>query len=120
MSGYKVKFYKDSQNGKESVLKYIEKLEKKNKMKVLKYIDFLREHRGVLDEPYSKNITGKIRELRIDFSHNHPRVFYFTFIKKTIVLLHAFLKKTDKTPKREVEKAKINYKDVINNPYIYE
>ncbi len=120
MLEYKVKFYKDSQNGKELVLEYFEELDKKNKAKVLKYVDFLRENDGYLDEPFSKHISGKIRELRVDFSRNRHRIFYFTFVNKTIILLHSFLKKTAKTPKNEIEKAKNNYKDVINNPKIYE
>lgn len=120
MSDYKVKFYKNSQNGKEPVLNYLKILDDKSRTKVLKFIDFLREHDGYLDEPYSKHISGKIRELRVDFSSNRHRIFYFTFIKKTIILLHAFLKKTDKTPKQEIEKAKINYYDAVNNPKIYE
>lgn len=120
MPDYKVKFYINSANGKEPVLDYIEKLDIKNKAKVFKYIEFLREHDGYLEEPYSRHITGKIRELRVDFSRNKHRIFYFTFIQKTIILLHSFLKKTGKTPKKEIEKAKNNYNDAINNQHIYE
>ena len=120
MSEYKVKFYKNSANHNEPVLDYIKKLDDKNKAKVLKYIEFLRENKGYLDEPYSKHIEGKIRELRVDFSTNHHRIFYFTFINKTIILLHSFLKKTAKTTKREIEKTEENYQDVISNKKIYE
>ncbi|HEC30398.1 MAG TPA: type II toxin-antitoxin system RelE/ParE family toxin [Candidatus Yonathbacteria bacterium] len=120
MSEYKIKFYKDSRDGKEPVLEYIEKLDKKNKTKVLKYVDFLRENKGYLDEPYSKHISGKTRELRVDFSRNRHRVFYFTFVNKTIILLYSFLKKTAKTPKSEIDRAKNNYKDAINNSQFYE
>ena len=120
MSDYRVKFYKNSRNGREPVLDYLKTLDDKSGTKILKFIDFLREHDGYLDEPYSKHITGKIRELRVDFSRQKHRVFYFTFIKKTIILLYAFLKKTNKTPKQEVERATLNYKDVINNSKIYE
>ena len=120
MSEYKVKFYKNSLNEKEPVFEYIEKLDNKNKAKILKYIEFLRENKGYLDEPYSKHIKEKIRELRVDFSNNRHRIFYFTFINKTIILLHSFLKKTDKTPKNEIIRAIDNYKDAINNPHLYE
>ncbi len=120
MGEYKVKFYKDSLSGKEPVLEYINKLDVKNKAKVLKYIEFLRANKGYLDEPFAKHLQGKIRELRVDFSNNRHRVFYFTFINKTIILLRAFLKKTAKTPKSEIEKAMDNYKDAINNSHLYE
>lgn len=118
--GYKVKFYRDSHDGKEPVLEYIDKLDVKNKAKVLKYVEFLREHKGYLDEPYSKHITGKIRELRVDFARNRHRIFYFTFVGKKIILLHAFLKKTNKIPALEIKKAVENYNDTINNPKFYE
>jgi phage-related protein len=118
--GYKIKFYKNSKNGKEAVLDYIENLDIKNKAKVVKYIDFLLQNNGYLDEPYSKHIKDKLRELRVDFSSNHHRIFYFTFINKTIILLHAFLKKSAKAPDAEIKKAINNYNDVINNPQLYE
>lgn len=64
MEEYSVKFYKKCNNGQEPVLDYIKRLDEKNQAKVLKYIAFLRDNRGYLDEPFSKHITGKIRELR--------------------------------------------------------
>jgi len=120
MIEYKVKFYKNSQNNKELVLEYLKKLDQKDKAKIFKYIEFLRQNDGYLDEPYAKHITGKIRELRMNFSRNRHRIFYFTFFNKIIILLHSFLKKTNKTPKKEIKKAIKNYKDVINNSYLYE
>lgn len=117
---YKVKFYNDPKSGSSPVLVYIEKLSNKEKAKILKYIDFLRSKKGVLDEPYSKHIRGKIRELRVDFSKNRHRIFYFTFVGKNIILLHAFFKKTAKTPESEIKKAEKNYYNVVNNKNLYE
>jgi len=116
---YRAKFYKDSRNGRSPILEYIKRLQAKDQTKILKYIEFLRENKGVLDEPYSRHIKGKIRELRVDFSRNRYRIFYFTFIKKTIILLHAFSKKTLQTPVSEIKKAEENYYDVLNNKEIY-
>lgn len=117
---YKVKFYRNSYTGKEPVWEYIDKLDVKSKAKVLKYIEFLKEHQGYLDEPYAKHITGKIRELRVDFARDRHRVFYFAFMEKKIILLYAFLKKTNKTPLSEIKRAVENYKDTVNNPNLYE
>lgn len=117
---YRVKFYQDSESGHSYVLEYIDELPDKEKAKVLKYIEFLRKHKGRLDEPYSKHIKDKIRELRVNFAGKRHRIFYFTFVKKTIILLHAFLKKTKKTPPSEIKRAKENYKDVLSNKEIYE
>jgi len=117
---YKIKFYKNSSNKEEPVLNYIKSLDTKSRLKISKYIEFLKNSSGYIDEPYSKHIIDKIRELRVDFFHNHHRIFYFTFINKTIILLHAFSKNTDKTPNKEIAKALNNYQDVINNPNLYE
>jgi len=107
-------------NGKSDVRRYIYDLEQKERNKVLKYIEFLRINNGILDEPYSKHISGKIRELRVDFSSNRHRIFYFTFLNKNIILLLVFLKKTTKTPINEINRAEQNYNYVINNKQIYE
>jgi phage-related protein len=117
---YKVKFYTDPKTNKSYVFEYIDDLDEKQRAKILKFIEFLRQHEGKLDEPYSKHIKDKIRELRVDFGKNRYRIFYFTFVKKNIILLHAFLKHTRKTPENEIKIAENNYYIVINNPKIYE
>lgn len=111
---YKVSFYEDAKTGRQPVLEYISNLSAKEEVKILKYINYLKVNKGVLDEPYSKHIQGKIRELRMDFSNNKHRIFYFTFIDKNIIFLHAFLKKTQKTSSEEIKKAENNYYNVIN------
>lgn len=117
---YRVKFYLEIRSNISPVKEYIDCLNAKERAKILKYIEFLRENKGVLNEPYSKHISGKIRELRIDFSINRHRIFYFTFINKTIILLHVFLKKTPKTPAEEIKRAEYRLQDVLLNKKIYE
>ncbi len=117
---YKVKFYYETEKEKNPVLSYIEKLTDKEQAKILKYIEFLRVNKGYLDEPYAKHIRGKIRELRVDFSRNRHRIFYTILPGKIIILLHAFAKRTAKTPIAEITKAENNYHNVINNLKLYE
>ncbi|MFA6995158.1 MAG: type II toxin-antitoxin system RelE/ParE family toxin [Patescibacteria group bacterium] len=117
---YKIKFYRNSRTGEEPVLDYLKQLDLKDRQKINKYIDFLRDSYGYLDEPYSRHITGKIRELRVDFSNKRHRILYFSFFGKTIVLLSAFLKNTGKTPGREIYLAEKRYNDFINNYKLYE
>lgn len=117
---YKIKFYKNSFNGKEPVLDYLRKIDGKIKQKINKYLEFLRVRGGYVDEPYGRHIRGKIRELRVDFSNNHHRLLYFTFINKNIVILSIFVKKSNKTSSREIIRAQKRYFDVINNPQLYD
>ena len=112
---YRVYYYQNSKNNKIPVFDYIIKLSVKEKAKIFKYVEFLRDNNGYLDEPYSKHIRSKIRELRVDLSKNRHRIFYFAFAGKRIILLHAFLKKTAKTPNKEIAKALNNYHDFLVN-----
>jgi len=116
---YKIKFYQNIDSSCCPVQGYINNLSEKDKAKVLKYIEFLREHKGILDEPYSKHIRGKVRELRVDLGFRRHRIFYFTFVGKNIILLHAFLKQTSKTPEREIDKAIEHYENVLKYQKIY-
>ncbi len=64
-----------------------------------------------------KSIKGKkykgLYELRIKFSNDIARIFYFTHYNQEIILLNGFIKKTMKTPKRELDRAKRYMDDFI-------
>ena len=81
--------------------------------KVVKLIDLLSEQGVLLKGPYTRQIRGKIRELRVKDHLGHIRVLYFTFTGRRFVLLHGFLKKTDKTPEREIELAERRMTDFL-------
>lgn len=51
-------------------------------------------------------------ELRLKGAEGIARVFYCTLIGKRIVMLHSFVKKTDRTPKRELEVAQSRLKEI--------
>lgn len=59
---YKVKFYINPKIGRSDVRKYIYDLSPNEMTKVLKYVEYLRVNNGIISEPYSKHIKGKIRE----------------------------------------------------------
>ena len=120
MEEYKISYFCDPESGRLPVREYLDKISDKEREKIFKYAEFLRQHQGVLDEPYTKHIRGKIRELRVDFGRNRHRILFFTFIGKNIILLHAFLKKTAQTPESEITKALNNYYKVLNNAKSYE
>ena len=117
---YVVVYFEDPYTKRIPVQEYVNGLPKKERAKIFKYIEYLRQNNGVLGEPYTRHIKDKIRELRVDFAANHHRVFFFTFIGKNIILLHAFLKHTEKTPESEIVKALNNYYKVIHNRNAYE
>lgn len=78
---------------------------KKHRDKINHFLYLLAEKNGILDEPYSKHIRGKIRELRIDFGKVRYRLLYALLPEMVIVILAAFRKNTEKTPENVIRKA---------------
>ncbi len=86
-----------------SLRKFIKSLEKSTIAKTLRTIDLLEKFRNKLELPHSKKIKGNFYELRIR-GIQEVRIFY-TFHKSKIFLLHGFIKKSTKTPLKEIHKA---------------
>lgn len=112
---HKINFYKDK-NGYEPVADYIEKLANKNDKssriklnKIRDYIKILSEYGIQAGEPYIKHLDGEIWELR----PLRDRILFVGWVNGSYVLLHSFVKKTRKTPAREIKKAKQELADMI-------
>ena len=68
--------------------------------------------KGKLGEPHTKAMGSGLFELRLKGAEGIARVFYCTLIGNRIVMLHSFVKKTDRTPKRELEVAQSRLKEI--------
>ena len=108
---YNVEIY-ETLNGRSEVKEYILELQKKNSKenriklnKVIAYIRTLKEKGLALGEPYIKHIDDEIWELR----PLRDRILFASHINNKFILLTVFMKKTQKTPKQEIEKAKRYY-----------
>lgn len=86
-----------------SLEKFIQSLEKSTIAKILRIIDLLETFGPRLGMPHSKKIADSLFELRIR-STQEVRIFY-CFHKASIVLLHGFIKKSNKIPKKEMRTA---------------
>ena len=97
------------ENGEEPVMAFLNELPPKHRAKAIRDIDLLEEHGLSLKLPYVRNIEGEkykgIMELRVQQGSDISRIFYFLPVGNSFVLLHGFVKKTQKTPKRELETA---------------
>lgn len=87
----------------ESVQKFVRGLEKPTISKFIKLTNLLEKFGNQLSMPYSKKIFSRLFELRIR-GQQEVRIFY-TFYQDYAILFHGFVKKTQKTPQREIEKA---------------
>lgn len=62
--------------------------------------------------PHTKAFGGGLFELRLKSAEGIARVFYCTLIEQRIVMLHSFVKKSQKTPLRELRIAEIRMKEI--------
>lgn len=104
---HKIIFYVD-RKGKSSLLDYIAELEQSKSKdariklnKIREYVKALATNGTHLPETYSKHLDGEIWELR----PINDRILFAAWVDGSFVLLHSFVKKTQKTPKREIEQA---------------
>lgn len=109
-------FYYRDRSGKAPVEEYLTKLaakkDKDSRIKLNKirdYVKTLSEHGTQAGEPYIKHLDGDIWELR----PLRDRILFVGWTNGSYVLLHQFMKKTQKTPVREIEKAKRELADLI-------
>lgn len=114
---YEIEFYEDS-DGHSDIDDFLNDLATKgikNKdariqfRQVALYIELLAKNGSTLSEDIMKHIEDEIWELR----PGKNRVLYFFYKNNKYILLHHFVKKTQKTPRREIKKPKKEMKDYI-------
>lgn len=114
---FEVEFYEDRQ-GYQPVKKILLELRDKavtNKdariqyQKILAHIRALETHGTRIGEPQVKHIDGSLWELR-PLSH---RILFFYWRGNKFILLHHFMKKTQKTPPKEIQQAVQYMKDYL-------
>ena len=112
---YNIEFYED-EHGFSEVKQFIRELRLKSKSskdarinfnKIVAYMDILEEMGTRIGEPVTKHLDGEIWELR-PLSN---RILYAFYKDDTFIMLHSFIKKSNKTPKKEIEAAKRKYED---------
>ncbi|HQC35530.1 MAG TPA: type II toxin-antitoxin system RelE/ParE family toxin [Bacillota bacterium] len=120
---YEIIFYRDS-SGKQAVLEYMEKLRtirsKDSRIKLNKINDYVTAlsvyGKELLTGNYVKHLEGEIWELR----PLRERILFAEIVGGKYVLLHRFTKQTQKTPRREIEKAKLALTDFKERSGLYE
>lgn len=114
---YEIEFY-ETEDGKCPIWDFLEALRLKaptNKDARIQhkqaslYIELLQQNGTHMNAEITKHLDDGIWELR----PRNNRVFYFFYQNDTYVLLHQFRKKSQKTPKREIEKAKTERNDYL-------
>lgn len=96
---WKVEFYED-QRGLEPVSDFFDKLDEATLNKVFKVIDILVKNGPMTQMPYSKRINAKIFELRT--SGKKPIRLLYGSSNNKYILLHVFVKKTNKLLEKDL------------------
>ena len=107
-----IEFY-NLPDGSQPALDFMDTLEPKMRAKMIRAVDLLEKYGYMLRPPESKELDDGIMELRVSFGNNITRMLYFFFIGNTAVLTNGFVKKTQKTPKKEIQLAKKYRADYI-------
>ena len=113
MNEFEVIFYERA-DGAKPAQEFLMSLDKKMRAKVSRLLEMLERNGYELREPYSKFLGDGIFELRAQAGSDISRVLYFFVINKRVVITHGFIKKTQATPPREIERAKTYKKEYLS------
>lgn len=80
--------------------------------KYLKLTKLMQEYGNNLGMPHTKALSKGLFELRLKGQEGIARIFYCTMLGKKIYMLHSFIKKTQKTPRKELQIAKKRMQEV--------
>ena len=106
-----VDYYRQA-SGRCPVREWLLELAAGTRAEVMLTIELLERHGLELGMPFVKPVDGKLYELRAKDENGIYRVFYFAHTGRRFVLLHGFTKKTQQTPRKEIEIAKKRMKEV--------
>lgn len=100
-----IEFYVD-EHEYSPVRAFIAGLDKRTQLRLAFSIEQLRTRNARAQMPLVRHLEGNLWELREESNTNIYRIMYFFFTGRRIVLLHGFQKKTQRTPRREIETAR--------------
>ena len=107
-------FYKED-SGREPVADWLKKLDRQERTKIGEDLQTL-QYRWPLGMPLVKSLDKGLWELRTRLPNRISRII-FVVQGGYIILLNGFIKKTEKTPSREIETAKARLKKLEGYGY---
>lgn len=105
MNNYNTIFY-ETIDGVEPAKDFLLELDYKMMAKMIRMLQMLQKNGPDIREPYSKELEDGIFELRAKVGTNISRLLYFFDNGKIVILTNGFIKKTQKTPRKEIVIAK--------------
>ncbi len=108
---WEVVFYQ-TERGESPVEEFLDGLSDKARIKCLTYLEELERHGYRLPSSYIKKVEDDLWELRPEFGGIEYRFFYFTFVERKIVVVHAINKKGQKLKRKDIHLAQVRIEDV--------
>lgn len=108
---YQVDFYTTS-GGKSPPWEFIQKSEVRVSRKILRHVQYIKMYGLTLENRYLRKLTGtNLWESRI-LGNDSARIICAAFIGRRIIILNIFLKKSNKTPAKEIEVAQQRFREL--------
>ena len=83
------------------------------RQRFLRIVELIETHGlDAMHEPHIKHLEGRLWEMRMKGSDGIARAIYVTAVGQRVVVVHAFAKKTQKTPQRVLDIARARAKEV--------
>ena len=105
-------FYTD-ERGRAPVEEFFDTVPDKEFAGIQRTLGLLEEFGLQLGSPHVRHLEGKLWELRVKTRGKAYRILYFAYTGQRFILLHAFLKKTKKTPRAELRIAQARLVDFL-------
>ena len=104
-------YYYTSIKGTNPAKEFLDSLQKIQKAKVFRVFKVYQQYELSSIIPHTKKLKGSpLWEIRIRGKDN-IRILYAVYTEKSILILHGFVKKTQKTPQKEMDIALERYRD---------
>lgn len=110
---FQVEFY-ETIDGRIPTKEFLDTLDPKMAAKMVGLMEILEERGNALRKPYSAPLGDGIFELRAIQGSNISRALYFFYVEGRIIITHGFIKKTQKTPRSQIELAQKYRADYLN------
>jgi phage-related protein len=107
-----IEFYAN-ERGVAPIEEFFDTLPDKEMAHIQYVLELLEEFGLQLGSPYVEHLKGKIWELRVKTRGKTYRILYFAYTGQRFILLHAFLKKTAKTPQATLRIAQARLADFL-------
>lgn len=98
-------YYYTTASGENPVRNFINALSERQKRKIIRSISYIEKYGIIIAIPHVKKLTGTpLWEIRV-LGQDNIRVFYASVLVDSVLLVHGFIKKSQETPRKEIEVA---------------